>query len=75
MNHIYQDHDAWKAAQTGPIHQIFTNLEWVTIHTVVCDLMHVKHLGTDMNLAGAVLWLMCFEILPGALGVVCMMPS
>jgi hypothetical protein len=46
------------------INVLFT-LPGVTITTVVGDVLHVKHLGTDMYFAASVLWLLCYQILPG----------
>ena len=45
-------------SQTAP-HELFF-LQWVTLLLVIADIMHVKHLGIDMNLAGSVLWLLCY---------------
>ena len=45
-------------------HAIFT-LEHITIASFIPDYMHCKHLGTDMNVAGAVLWLLVYEVLSG----------
>ena len=56
--HIYTNFEAWLASHPL-VNEVFL-LEWVTILSVVADLMHCKHLGVDMNLAGAVLWLFCF---------------
>ena len=35
------------------------------LFAVMCDFMHAKHMGTDAYLFGSVLWLLCYEILPG----------
>ena len=59
-NHLYTDFDAWYAKPTHRgVNEVFL-LAWVTVLSLIADLMHVKHLGVDMNLAGAVLWLFCF---------------
>ena len=43
-------HEKWLRAFTHA-HIIFT-LVCVTILSVVADILHVKHLGVDMNIAG-----------------------
>ena len=45
-------------------HVVFT-IMCVTILSVVTDILHVKHLGVDTNIAGSVLWLLCYQVLPG----------
>ena len=45
---------------------IFFSLPGVSITTVLADLLHVKHLGTDMYFAASVFFLLCYEILPGS---------
>ena len=41
------------------MHEIF-KVEPITILNLFSDVLHVKHLGTDTKLAGAVLWLLCY---------------
>ena len=55
--------ESWRADHAHP-HVIFT-LWCVTILSFFTDILHVKHLGVDMQIAGSVLWLLCYEILPG----------
>lgn len=55
-----RDHDAWLARFRYAVHQLFL-LDFVTIMTVLADGMHVKHLGIDLNIAGSVLWLLCYS--------------
>jgi hypothetical protein len=59
LNRIY-DHEAFLATQSSP-HLMLTMLPWVTILSFFADIMHVKHLGVDMNIAGSVLWILCFS--------------
>ena len=46
-------------------HTIF-QIEGVSILTVGADLMHAEHLGSDQYFLASVLWLLCYEVLPGA---------
>lgn len=63
---LYGNHEQWLESHPHP-HSVFL-LEWITILSVLVDIMHVKHLGVDMNLAGSVLWMLCFGgILGGCL--------
>ena len=50
------------------MHPIF-ELWSVTIQSVVTDILHVKHLGVDGNLAGSVLYMLCFMMMDGFRGV------
>ncbi len=62
---IYLDHAAWLAERGGAVHAVFL-LEWVTVQTAFPDVMHCKHLGVDMHIAGSTLWLICYSgMLPG----------
>jgi len=54
---------AWMAAFPNP-HVLFS-LPGVTIFSVLTDILHVKHLGTDEYFYASVLWLLCFRVLPG----------
>ena len=45
-------------------HPIF-KLPGLSILTVICDVMHCKHIGTDQYYYGSVLVLLCFYMLPG----------
>ena len=38
----------------------------VSVLSVAADLMHCKHMGTDMYIYASILLILCFEILPGA---------
>ena len=40
------------------------NLPGVTALNYMCDVMHCKHLGTDMYFAASVLWALCYIVLP-----------
>ena len=56
-------HTAWSAAHAH--RNALLKLEFVTVHCLYVDLMHAKYLGTDMYFLGSVLWLLCYDILPG----------
>ena len=54
---------AWKAAHPSA-HHVFS-IPGVNIHSVQYDLMHCKYLGSDMYIAGSVLHMLCYDMLPG----------
>lgn len=57
--HAFFDRKRWRK------HSVF-GIDPVTILLLFADILHVKHLGTDTKLAGAVLWLLCYgDILTG----------
>ena len=60
--------DGWQRAHRRTMHPIF-ELWSVTIQSVVTDILHVKHLGVDGNLAGSVLYMLCFMMMDGFRGV------
>jgi hypothetical protein len=49
-------------ANTHAITNPLFTLIGVSILTVFPDLMHVKHLGTDMHIYGSVLWLLVYQV-------------
>ena len=61
LRHIWSD-EAWRQRYQNN-HSIFS-LPGVSILTVCPDLMHCKHLGTDMYYYGSVLFVVAF-VLPG----------
>ena len=63
LRHIYTKAD-WLASEFRT-HVFFSWLPGVTILTVLPDLMHAKHLGTDAYFNGSVLVLLVYAILPG----------
>ena len=54
---------AWRRSEWAR-HELF-KLPGVSVLSVAADLMHCKHLGTDMYVYGSVLWKLCYERLPG----------
>ena len=63
MNHIYTKAD-WLASPYR-LHPFFLLLTGVTILNVAVDIMHCKHLGVDAYFFASVLFLLCFDMLPG----------
>ena len=55
--------DVWRATAWAS-HPLF-QLPGLSILVVAADLMHCKHLGTDMYVFGSVLWVLCYDIMPG----------
>ena len=59
----------WRAREfdiSRPIpHVMFQNVPGLNLFAVKVDYMHTKHLGTDSYLAGGVLLLLCYYIMPG----------
>ena len=51
--------------QGADMHWLFAKLPFVTMHNVEGYELHLFHLGLSMGLAGSVLWLLCYEALPG----------
>ena len=47
------------------LHFVF-QLPYLSCHNLEVDELHVMHLGTTMYMLGAVLYILCFHILPGA---------
>ena len=60
MNQVYTKAQ-WRASAWNQ-HPIFT-VPGVTILTVWADLMHAKHMGTDMYFYASVLVLLCYDIM------------
>ena len=60
MNQVYTKAQ-WRASAWNQ-HPIFT-VPGVTILTVWADLMHAKHMGTDMYFYASVLFLLCFDVM------------
>ena len=56
---------SWPLAHPNPI-RLFTDVPGMTILAFTADLMHTKHMGTDMYLVGSVLYVLCFLIMHGA---------
>ena len=46
-------------------HMIMKELPGVSVTTFMLDLCHTKHLGTDQYFYASVLWLLCYDLLPG----------
>ena len=59
----------WRArefdATTEIPHVMFQDVPGLNLFAVKVDYMHTKHLGTDSYLAGGVLLLLCYYIMPG----------
>ena len=58
------DEAQWRTTQWCT-HELFNLVHGgVGLFSIMADLMHCKHLGTDQYFYGSVLWLLCFRILP-----------
>ena len=54
--------EGWRA-QHERLHPLFVKFEWLTLHNLELDELHVLYLGTSMDLLGAALFTLCFKVL------------
>ena len=56
--------EAWRASADSSSHPLF-KLPNISHHNIEVDELHVMHLGTTAHMLGNVLWVLCYDILPG----------
>ena len=56
----------WRAELTAGSFALFKEFEFLSMHNLEADELHVLHLGVSMYCIGSVLWLLVYDALPGS---------